>query len=257
MTKEELQAELDSGKKPAKIAREIGKSPQTVLNWMEKWGLKRLADKLSVKFLKQRILRDGQTKQDVASELHINVTTVNKFIARKGLKLDICDHCGNRFHSSKNTMQHCSLECVAWSQIDKRGPKECWNYTGSNLSNGYGRIWNGDGHTVAHLVIWRMLRDPPPTCQELRHQCGNRLCCNPKHLKIGTRSQNVEDSKRDGTYKAPHECEQKYKLTSEDHQIIRLLESEGWGCKKIQRVYFPLVHYTTIYRHMKKKIRQR
>jgi len=38
---------------------------------------------------------------------------------------------------------------------------------------------------------------------DLCHYCGNSKCSNPKHLYWGTRSENIDDSKRHGTYKSP------------------------------------------------------
>ncbi len=258
MTKEELQATLESGKKPAQIAREIGVSPQTVLNWMNKWGLRRLKDKLTVKFLKKR-LQDGCSKEQISEELCLDISTINRFIRNKRLKLDICAYCEKRFHAQKVSVKCCSMKCLAWSHVDKRGPDDCWLYKGNSIVNGYGRIWNGLGHVVAHVVIWNILRpnDIIPPGYELRHKCKddhgrpNRLCCNPNHLKRGTRYDNIDDAKEDGTFVPPPSGDS-HKISYEDKCIIKFLAKRGWGCKKIQLTYFHLIHYTTINRHMKK-----
>jgi hypothetical protein len=205
-TIEDIKAALDSGMKPAAIAREVNKSPQTILNFMNRHGLKRLSDKLTTELLERAIIVEGRTRQDVAGELKIDITTVNRFIKKHNLKLDVCAHCGNQFHSPKNTVQHCSPECLAWSHVDKRDPNECWPYIGKQIENGYGRIrWKGR-QMVAHRVIWEITKGEHVSEDlDLRHlKCPSgiqrRLCCNPDHLKPGTRSENIQDSVKDGTW---------------------------------------------------------
>ena len=53
---------------------------------------------------------------------------------------------------------------------------------------GYGRIWWHGGYHLVHVLMWQLaghrLR---PGC-ELHHECRNRRCCNPDHLRPVTRS---------------------------------------------------------------------
>lgn len=58
----------------------------------------------------------------------------------------------------------------------------CWEWTGRQNRNGYGRIrWMGT-EPVSHRLIWTLLRGPVDRRILLDHLCRNRLCCNPNHL---------------------------------------------------------------------------
>jgi DNA-binding XRE family transcriptional regulator len=43
-----------------------------------------------------------------------------------------------------------------------------------------------------------VFKGPIPAGLQVRHQCHNRICCNPKHLLVGTHQDNKDDNKRAG-----------------------------------------------------------
>ena len=65
---------------------------------------------------------------------------------------------------------------------------------------GYGRTGFGEIKFGAHRLSWMAFNKTfiPPTTV-VRHQCGNILCVNPKHLEIGTYKDNSNDMKKHGT----------------------------------------------------------
>ena len=72
----------------------------------------------------------------------------------------------------------------------------CWLWTAShNVQTGYGQmhvIRDGRKHTVAaHRIAYELLVGPIPDDMEIDHLCRNRWCCNPEHLEVVTRSENV------------------------------------------------------------------
>lgn len=68
----------------------------------------------------------------------------------------------------------------------------CRVWLGALDSDGYGHVyWQGQTHRV-HRVVWELLHgDPGALC--VLHDCDNRLCCEPTHLFLGTRTDNDED----------------------------------------------------------------
>lgn len=47
---------------------------------------------------------------------------------------------------------------------------------------------------AAHRLAYMLEVGPIPEGMVVRHKCDNPLCCNPKHLEIGTQKDNVHDT---------------------------------------------------------------
>jgi hypothetical protein len=92
------------------------------------------------------------------------------------------------------------LEGRFWPKVDTTG--DCWIWTGVRDGYGYGRIWRGDfvldGGTTkevrAHRVAWSLVNGAVPAGLDVCHRCDNPPCCNPAHLFLGTRSENMLDA---------------------------------------------------------------
>jgi hypothetical protein len=82
-----------------------------------------------------------------------------------------------------------------WAKVEVRGPNECWPWTGMSRTYGYGSILiSGErGKTTSNRAAWELSVGPIPHGMVVRHNCHNRECCNPSHLMLGTRADNVED----------------------------------------------------------------
>jgi hypothetical protein len=68
-------------------------------------------------------------------------------------------------------------------------------------SDGYGFINEDDGTTTnSHRMVCRLAHGEPPTSEhQAAHSCGNRSCCNPRHIRWATREENHADKKLHGT----------------------------------------------------------
>lgn len=80
--------------------------------------------------------------------------------------------------------------------IDTKGndPEPCWpwtSYAGDRDGRGYMAL---DGkRRLAYHIVWEIFNGPIPKGQVVRHKCDNPLCCNPKHLELGTQGDNEKD----------------------------------------------------------------
>lgn len=63
------------------------------------------------------------------------------------------------------------------------------------------------GNSTNHRGVLAQYLDTPIYGRpaDLCHACHNDKCSNPKHLYWGTRKENVQDSKNNGTHKSPWE----------------------------------------------------
>ena len=96
-----------------------------------------------------------------------------------------------------------------WSHVDKQ-INGCWVWTGRVWDTGYGRCAVARRAQRTHRLAYMLTREqdipafidkedrPLDQCGEMaravvRHVCGNRPCCCPRHLVLGT----DEDNRRD------------------------------------------------------------
>jgi hypothetical protein len=83
-----------------------------------------------------------------------------------------------------------------WSYVDKRGPDECWPWTGyTHVGFGYGMISIAGQHAMllSHRVALELSGVKIPEGLGALHKCDNPPCCNPRHLYPGNQQQNVRD----------------------------------------------------------------
>lgn len=85
-----------------------------------------------------------------------------------------------------------------WSQVDIGHKTECWEWEGRRNSKGYGQFSVWRKGSTAHRWAWRLIVGEPPIKMDVAHKCHNRLCVNPSHLYLATRSQNMLDAAKAG-----------------------------------------------------------
>ena len=77
-----------------------------------------------------------------------------------------------------------------WSHIDRRGPDECWLWTGYTTSKGYGQININDHIVRVHRVSYFLHYRQQPINGLVGHLCNSPACTNPSHLAIQTPAEN-------------------------------------------------------------------
>ena len=92
-----------------------------------------------------------------------------------------------------------------WKKVDVRGPSDCWEWQGAPGNHGYGTIIAGRGGRLgsylAHRLSWEIHFGSIPLGMCVLHHCDNRICVNPDHLFLGTKSDNHRDMCRKGRNK--------------------------------------------------------
>ncbi len=90
--------------------------------------------------------------------------------------------------------------------------------------NGYGTMVWRYRRTTAHRVACELAHGAPATREmHAAHSCGNRICCNPRHLRWATVRENHADKKLHGTQLAGDTCPVSKLSSGEVRQIRREL----------------------------------
>jgi len=109
---------------------------------------------------------------------------------------------------------------------DKAG---CWIWNGATTNFGHGRIKINNKTLSVHRISYEIHRGKIPNGLFVCHHCDNPTCINPKHLFLGTRSDNMKDAYNKGRIKIPcHHGEYAYQhiLTEKDVKKILKIKKE-------------------------------
>lgn len=119
-----------------------------------------------------------------------------------------------------------TLEERFWAKVDKRGPDECWPWTGARGPKGYGAfsINNRARLATRTSMALHLGSSDPLVGLFVCHRCDNPPCVNPAHLFLGTLQDNNRDMAAKGRGKNPvmyGEAHPQAKLSQADVDDIR------------------------------------
>jgi hypothetical protein len=100
-----------------------------------------------------------------------------------------------------------------WAKVDTERAVGCWTWTGSRTARGFGRFEVSGKSRLAHRVAYIAFIADPGDGNELIHDCGNRVCVNPEHVRVR------------GTIRFPVNP-----MTPVENRVLRRLEETSAGC---------------------------
>jgi hypothetical protein len=118
-------------------------------------------------------------------------------------------------------------------KIDIKGKGDCWNWLGAKNAAGYGSYELWHKHYYTHRLMWIIFFGEIKDGLQVCHKCDNPSCCNPKHLYLGTQSDNLIDMVRKGRSKGGG----KPKLTAASVAKIKDLYKKGISQYKLGKIF--------------------
>lgn len=139
-----------------------------------------------------------------------------------------------------------------WNKVDIKGEDECWEWLGNLDMGGYGKFYIiGPNNTalMAHRVSYFLNFGEIPDGMIIMHFiCDNPKCVNPKHLKLGTQRENVEDCVNKGR-RSPQDKDNNNRAILSEKKVIeikRLFETGQYSLSQLSKI-FGVAHTTISY----------
>lgn len=115
----------------------------------------------------------------------------------------------------------------------------CWIWIGGENNTGYPAFNCPEPQktTIASRASWILHKGLIPDGLDACHKCDTRLCVNPDHLFLGTRTANFDDArkkKRIGNFlRLDGGKNKRFIFTDDQIREIRYLSSSGMGQKEL------------------------
>lgn len=112
-------------------------------------------------------------------------------------------------------------------------PDSCWLWPFSTNKGGYSQIQIAKQRRAAHQVVCERAHGRAPSPEmEVAHNCGNRRCINPHHLRWATPKENQADRVVHGTTNRG-QAHYLARLTEADVLAIRKMSGAGMTAREI------------------------
>lgn len=80
-----------------------------------------------------------------------------------------------------------------WKKVKRGRASECWPWTGYVKASGHGLTTYKSMCIHAHRKAWILANGEIRDGLCVNHRCDNAVCCNPRHMYLGTREDNMRD----------------------------------------------------------------
>jgi transposase len=136
---------------------------------------------------------------------------------------------------------------IFWNKVERKGPDECWPWLGFKKPSGHGLTSYKSMPVHASRKAWILTHGEVPHDLCVNHRCDNAACCNPAHMYLGTRIDNMIDRHHDV---APNERRGGRSNALSDEQLAQLWEMRRQGATMRACGEHFGVHFTTIARYI-------
>jgi hypothetical protein len=125
-------------------------------------------------------------------------------------------------------------ELIVFLETELRYPIEitengCWLFTGGSKNSFHGSLYYKGQPWQAHRLSYTLTCKPIPDGFNVLHSCDVGMCIRPKHLFLGSQTDNIADMDAKGRSNRPQPGEKNGRalLTQQDVMRIRQLAADG------------------------------
>lgn len=148
-----------------------------------------------------------------------------------------------------------------WQRVNVGDVDECWDWTLSVGSHGYGQWWprKGSGdpfmdrNWTVHRLAYTLAKGEIPSDMTVDHICHNRRCCNPQHLQLLTNLDNARKNRASERRKPKHRKKRVIMTEAQEEQVRDLLDKGQMGTRTIAKVVG--VSRSTVMRRNRRSLR--
>lgn len=135
-----------------------------------------------------------------------------------------------------------------WGKVVRGAPEACWPWRGFRKASGHGLTSYKSAPMHASRKAYILTHGTIPADKCVNHKCDNAACCNPAHLYLGTRADNMID--RFGNVKPEYRMATGRARVLTDEQLEKLwqMRREGALLKDCAKKFD--VHIATICRYI-------
>lgn len=135
-----------------------------------------------------------------------------------------------------------------WSKVKKGTPEECWPWLGYVKPSGHGLTSIRGLMMHTSRKAWILTHGHIADNLNVLHKCDNAICCNPTHMYLGTRTDNMVDAFTNRPFDERIAGSQSRKLSKV--QLAELWQMRRGGAKLKECAAKFEVHIGTICRYI-------
>ena len=140
-----------------------------------------------------------------------------------------------------------------WNKVQVGDPEACWPWKGYTKPSGHGLTTLNSLMIHASRKAWILTHGPIRNGLCVNHTCDNPACCNPGHMYLGTRADNMIDR---FARQLPREA-RPHRTVLNDAQLEQLWQMRRQGALLRECAAHFGVHIATVVRYVAAKRREK
>lgn len=128
------------------------------------------------------------------------------------------------------------IEQKFWSKVNVGAQDECWLWKSERDYYGKVKLPKCGPQVDSHKLAYILANGAVPQGLVVRHSCDVKRCCNPKHLLLGTKHDNILDAVERRQHAFGERIGQS---VLKDPQIVEIREqfAQGYSHREIARTF--------------------